>query len=110
MTARLTAAMLVSAMVRRVQATGGNAVVLAKGDATAGAILILLSERGVAGGMVERVLGPHGYGLMPTGPADPNAAGAVSDYVARRRQRDPDLWVVELDGADAAQVAAETMG
>jgi hypothetical protein len=110
MTARLTATMLVSAMVRRMQVEGGNAMVVAKGDATAGAILIILAERGEPGGLVERVLGAAGYGLGATGPDDLAAQGVLAEYVARRRRRDPDLWVVELDGPGAARVAAETMG
>ena len=110
MIARLTSALLVSALVRRMQAAGGHAMVLAKGDATAGAILIALADRGRTSGLVERALGGDGYRLMPVGPKDPDAPGAVSDYVAARRRRDPDLWVVELDGADAEMIAREVMG
>ena len=110
MSARLTSAMLVSAMLRRIGESGGAGMVLAKGDATAGAILVALAERGITHGLVERALGADGYALVPTGPADLAAPGAISDYIERRRGRDPDLWVVELEGAAAAGIARDTIG
>ena len=90
--------MLVTALVHRVEAAGGSAMVLAKGDATAGALLVQLAERGVSGALVERRLGRSGYEWADTGPAD---AAEQADYRARRRLADPDLWIVELDHADA---------
>ena len=35
--------------------------------------------------------------------------GGVADYWRRRRSRDPDLWVIELDVAGAEQLVAETL-
>jgi hypothetical protein len=107
MIARLTSAMLVSALARRVGAEGGNAAVLAKGDATAGAILLICSEKGVVKSVRERVLGGAGvYAWIDVGPADPDERSA---YLERRRARDPDLWLVELDIANAERFAAETI-
>ncbi|WP_337958540.1 DUF1491 family protein [Sphingomonas naphthae] len=87
-------------------------MVLAKGDATSGAILIVILERGALRGLHERIPGAGGYTLAPTGPADPAAPGALTDYLARRRRSDPDLWVVELDGDGdmPLRVAAELLG
>jgi len=111
MTARLSSDMLVGALIRRVEAAGGNAMVLAKGDKGAGTILLACAERGRATGLFERALGRDGgYALVPCGPADPSDSQALSDYLARRRSRDPDLWVVELDIAGAERFAAETIG
>ncbi len=91
--------MLVSALIRRAEELGGNGMVLAKGDATAGAILIQLAERGVPGDLLERRLDEAGvYRWSPTGPEDVDQR---SDYIARRRRTDPDLWVIELDVAEA---------
>jgi hypothetical protein len=109
MTARLTSAMRVSALVRRMQASGGHAMILAKGDATAGAILIALADRGRTSGLVERAPGTDGDRLFPVGPRDPDAPDAISDYVAGRRRRDPDLWVVELDGPAAPDIAQDLL-
>jgi hypothetical protein len=105
MAGRLAAGLLVSALIRRVDAAGGNATVLAKGDATAGALLIQLADRGVAGPLLERTLDSKGdYAWTPTGPGD---AEGRADYIARRRRSDPDLWVIELDGVDAATIVNE---
>ena len=106
MTARLTSAMLVSALVRRVGAEGGNATVLAKGDPTAGAILLICMEKGVVQSVRERILDMTGaYNWAAVGPVGDDA---LMTYFERRRARDSDLWIVELDIANAERFAAET--
>lgn len=110
MTPRLTSAMLVSALVRRADAEGGSAMVLAKGDATSGAILLLLLDRGADPRFVERGIGADGAAaLLPSGPKQVADEADAGTYWRRRRERDSDLWVVELDIADAERFAAETM-
>lgn len=105
MTARLTSAVLISALIRRVGAEGGNAAVLAKGDLTAGAILLICMEKGIVQTVRERVLDPKGiYVWTAVGPAE---QGSISAYLERRRARDPDLWLVELDIANAERFAAD---
>jgi hypothetical protein len=109
MTPRLTASMLVSVLVRRVHAAGGSAMVLARGDAEAGAVLLDCHERGVRTGFRERVLGLDGsYAWQPVGPAADSVPDDIAAWVDRRRDRDPDLWIVELDIANAERFAAET--
>lgn len=106
MTPRLTSAMLVSALIRRVGNEGGNATVLARGDATAGAIVLICMEKGVVQSVRERVLDKSGnYAWTVVGPSD---AAALVDYLDRRRHRDTDLWLVELDIPNAERFAAET--
>ncbi len=108
MASRLAAGMLVSALIRRAEELGGNGAVLAKGDATAGAILIQLAERGMPGPLLERRLDPEGhYRWSPTGPDDATERG---DYIARRRRSDPDLWIVELDVANAMALVEDIAG
>ena len=103
---RLTSAMLVSALGRRISAEGGNAAVLAKGDATAGSILLICMEKGIVQSVRERVLDQSGvYAWTSVGPADPDH---LSAYLERRRSRDSDIWIVELDIANAERFAAET--
>lgn len=111
MSARVTSAVMVSALVRRVNAGGGSAMVLAKGDAMAGGILMLLLEKGANPRFVERGIGPDGEpALLPSGPAVLEDDSATTSYWRRRRERDSDLWVIELDIAQAERFAAETMG
>lgn len=102
--------LLVSALIRRIEAEGGSAMVIARGDAIAGAILLLLADRGVLDKIVERVWRfEGGHGLEPVGPDDPNMPGIAAEYVARRRKSDPDLWVVELDHREAERIAGEVL-
>lgn len=105
---RLTSAMRVSALLRRVHQAGGSAMVLAKGDATGGAILVLLLDRGANPRFRERGLGVEG-GLIESGPRNADAEAAAA-YWQRRRDRDPDLWVIEVDVADGDRFADETIG
>ena len=108
MAPRLAAGLLVAALIRRVQDAGGSGMVLAKGDATAGALLIQLAERGVQGPLLERRLDAQGdYRWSATGPEAESERG---DYIARRRHGDPDLWVIELDLADAMALVEEVAG
>lgn len=108
MTPRLTAAMLVSALVRRTHQQGGHAAVLAKGD-DAGAVLVVCAERGRRTAILERLLdGQARYRWQSVGP-DPTAPDDdAAAWLERRRARDPDLWIVELDIAEAQRFVAET--
>lgn len=109
--ARLASAVLVSALIRLAEQSGGSAMVLAKGDATAGGILLITIERGANPRFFERGLGPDGApALIPAGPAARLDDGEASAYWQRRRERDSDLWVVELDIPDGERFAAETLG
>ncbi|GAO40076.1 hypothetical protein SCH01S_42_01190 [Sphingomonas changbaiensis NBRC 104936] len=111
MTPRLTSRMTIDALMRRVQAAGGFATVLAKGDETAGAILLLCSERGEPQVLLERTIDLDGhYRWTPCGPQDVESDGSRDSYMRRRRDSDPDLWLIELDVADAERFAAETTG
>lgn len=101
---RLPTQLLVGALLRRVNDTGGFGAVLAKGDAQAGGVLVVAVENGISR-LLERGLGPDGRpALIDSTPADD-----VAGYWQRRRQRDPDLWVVELDIADSSRLAAEVL-
>lgn len=102
---RLASELLVGAMLRRVNDAGGFGVVRAKGEATGGGILILTGE-GSGAVALERGLGPTGEpALIESRPAD-----SIEDYWQRRRSRDPDLWVIELDIPQVKRLVAETLG
>jgi hypothetical protein len=106
--ARLATGALVNALVRRAGQAGGFATVLAKGDATAGAVLVVAQDRGQNARLWERGIGPSGdVELIPVGPEGDSQA--LTDYWTKRRRNDPDLWVVELDIPQAERFAAETM-
>lgn len=106
--ARLKSRFLVDLLIRRAAAAGGFAAVLAKGDDTSGVILVQCSDRGEPGPLLERRFAlDGGYVWEAVGPSDPKDSESCANYRERRRNADPDLWIVELDIADAAQLVAE---
>lgn len=105
MSERLPTQVLVAALLRRVSDAGGFGVMLAKGDPQGGAILVIAVEGGVSR-LLERGIGPNGR----TGLIDSTPAEDLDGYWRRRRSRDPDMWVVELDVPNAPRLAAEIIG
>ena len=94
MSARLASSVLVGALIRQAEAQGGFGAVLAKGDASAGAIVVVLTSRGAEPRLYERILQPEGDYLWQR---STDESVEVPAFIARRRRFDPDLWVVELD-------------
>lgn len=110
MSDRLPSGVLVSAMLRRVNDAGGIGMVLARGDPQAGAILVITLERGENPRAFERGIGPKGLSeLVRVGPQQDTNSLKINDYWQKRRATDPDLWVIELDIAQAERFAAETI-
>jgi hypothetical protein len=107
MTARLTSGMLVSALLRLVQNQGGFGTVVAKGDKDAGAILIVLAERGERVRLLERLLRGDGIYAWDSPLAAGHNEADIDRFLERRRKFDPDSWVIELDTASAERFAAE---
>ncbi|WP_152639827.1 DUF1491 family protein [Sphingobium bisphenolivorans] len=102
--------MLVGALLRRSAAEGGFAAILMKGDETSGVIIIQALEKGIEKGLLERIPDlSGGYRITRCGPAPDEGSDKAAQYIERRRRSDPDLWVIELDIADAERFAAETI-
>lgn len=105
---RLKSRFLVDLLLRRTEAAGGFATVLAKGDDTSGIILVQCSDRGEPGPLLERRFSPTGHYIWEdVSPADAKDGESRANYQERRRKADPDLWLIELDIADAPQLVAE---
>lgn len=86
-------------------AAGGFGAVLAKGDATAGSIAVVVREGGE-----ERLLAAV-FGISGGYEWVEMAAGdGIAPWTERARRNDPDLWIIELDIPDAARFVAETLG
>ncbi|HIV79031.1 DUF1491 family protein [uncultured Sphingomonas sp.] len=105
MDGRLPSGMLVTALLRRMNDSGGMGMVLAKGDPQGGGILVIVIEADRRERVLERGIGPDGKTAL----IDSTPANDILSYWQRRRARDPDLWVVELDGAAAERFTAETI-
>lgn len=107
MSARLATSVLVSGLIRQAQAQGGFGAVLAKGDPTAGAVTIVLAERGKKVSVLERMLQPDGRYSWQESAQALEREEEFTKFLERRRKFDPDLWIVELDIASAERFAAE---
>jgi hypothetical protein len=108
MNARLASSVLVSGLLRQAESQGGFGAVLAKGDATAGSIIVVLLEKGGNPRIFERVLQGNGlYSWAASATQQPGSDQEVPSLIARRRRFDPDLWVLELDIPSAERFADE---
>jgi hypothetical protein len=104
---RLASSLLVSALLKRAEVEGGFGAVLAKGDPTAGAVAVVLTERGANRRFYERLLQADGRYLWQQSPERHESESDFQAFIARRRNVDPDLWVVELDIAPSERFADE---
>ena len=108
MDARLPAHLEVSGLLRRVQAAGGFATVLQKGERDSGTILIVLMQKGENSRIFERMPqldGSRTWTCAKTEDIDNKAE--ISEYLGRRMNQDRDLWIVELDIADGERFITE---
>jgi hypothetical protein len=106
---RLAASVEAAALLRRAEAEGGFSAILHKGDAERGSLLIVVRSRGTYVGCLERALRPDGaYGWQSVGPASSEGDDKVAQFLARRAEFDPDLWLIELDIAQPERFIAET--
>jgi hypothetical protein len=105
---RIAASVLASSLVRRTEAEGGFAAVLAKGDPSAGSILLILMEKGRRVGLLERVLqSSDAYRWQQLISQVIENELEFQKFLLRRRNVDPDLWILELDIPSAERFAAE---
>lgn len=95
--------MTVGAILRLAQGQGGTGAIIAKGDETSGNLLIEILERGVFRGVFERVHVDLDTNAWTRLAPDETEAG---NYFERRRKSDPDIWLMELNVPDAAQLIA----
>ena len=101
---RLTSAMTISALLRIAEGDAGFGTVVLKGDQQSGAIIVVLAERGVPKMGMERILqqdGRYAWTNIEWGAGEEEAKRLIE----RRRQSDPDLWVLELDVPSAERFA-----
>ena len=107
MSERLPAHLEVSALIRLVESKGGNAMVLSKGERDAGTVLIVTMYRGEGVRLFERM--PQLDGTRPfvaTKVQDPEKQVEFDEYLQRRQQQDPDIWLIEVDIEDPERFIA----
>lgn len=98
MSARLASGIWVSAYLRRLQIDGIPAYVIARGDDTAGAVLVKLALMDGTARAYQRGFdlnsGARAWQVLTEGPE-----AVVDDAISRQRSYDPDLWVIEVEDA-----------
>lgn len=105
MQSRLPAHIEVSGLIRAMEAAGGFGMVIAKGERDAGTILVICCANGTEARAWERM--PQADGTrawVMSREQDPENPHTFTDWYRRRQQQDSDLWIVELEGAEAESV------
>jgi hypothetical protein len=102
METRLPAHLEVAGLLRAVEAAGGFATVIVKGERDAGTLLVTCCERGRNCRAYERMPRPDGTrGWTLAKAQDAENPMEFNEYLERRKRQDGDLWIVELDIPDA---------
>jgi len=95
-------------MIRKVNQAGGFGTVIRKGDRISGAIIIQCIENGENLRLLEKIPSLDGPSTWQRiWPQDTEKQQDLEAYIERRFRYDPDLWLIELDIADAERLAAE---
>ncbi len=106
MTARLATGLWVSAYLQRLALENIPAYVLAKGDATAGAVLVKCASLDGQAVAHERIT-DFMTGARRWDVALDGAEADVDAFIARQRDRDPDLWVIEVESREGRHLLDE---
>lgn len=101
MDARLKSKLRVQALIRQSEARNVPAMVVRRGDADSGAILVKVNAFGNGSVVLAQVTDGQGRSrwMRGTGP-QPVDDAAADAYIARQAKYDDDLWVVELESRD----------
>jgi hypothetical protein len=104
---RLPAHLEAGAILRLAETEGGFGTVLARGERDAGTILLVTLCRGRDGVLYERMPQLDGSRkFLAVKREDPENQQEFSDYLARRRRQDCDMWLIEVDIADRERFVA----
>lgn len=104
---RIPAHLEVSGLIRAVEAAGGFATVLAKGERDAGTLLVVCCGKDRLAAAYERMPQPDGRRAWTLSrKQDIENKQELWDYLDRRKRQDDDLWIVELDVPDAERFIA----
>lgn len=103
---RLASGIWVGAYLARLQAQGIPVYVVAKGDETAGAVLVKLTTLDGQAKAFHRVVdlmsGTRRWDLLAEGDER-----EVDETIAKQRSFDPDLWVIEVEDAKGRHLLGE---
>lgn len=106
---RLPTRVWVDALMRRAQVAGASAFVVQRGEESRGDVLIKVADlKGNAHAFVPRTSmeGTRIFVKLESQGIGPEEAG-VDDYIDRARDRDRDLWVIEIEDPDGRHFLTE---
>lgn len=99
----------VSALIRRAELAGANAVVVRRGDARAGSVIVKVYDSSTRQArLYSEAFGPDGERLWLQ-PVISEFESELDAYVERQRGYDPDLWVVEIEDRQGQHFLTETV-
>ncbi len=99
----------VSALIRRAELAGANAVVVRRGDARAGSVIVKVYDSSTRQArLYSEAFGPDGDRLWLQ-PVTSEFESELDAYVERQRGYDPDLWVVEIEDRQGRHFLTETV-
>lgn len=99
----------VDALMRRAQVAGASAFVVQRGEESRGDVLVKVADlSGGARAYVPRTSmdGDRVFVDLEVQGIGPDE-GSVDDYVTRARERDRDLWIIEIEDRDARHFLTE---
>ncbi len=95
---RLPTDLWVRAHIRRCIADGIPATVVRKGDVTGGSVLLKLNQLDQGCRVLTQTRDLDGrFGWLPALKGELVPEAEADSYIARAIQRDPDLWVIEIE-------------
>jgi hypothetical protein len=105
MEARLKSGIWIKALIRRCDLAAIPVAVTARGDGDAGAILLKFNAGDTGCSVLSQARGQDGelLWMRATGPL-PIAEAEADAYISRQRQRDPDIWVAEIESGSVEAV------
>jgi len=95
---RLKAEIWVKALIRRCEVAGAQAMVVRRGDAQSGVVLVKVNRLDRSASVYSPARAGDGslIWMAGTGP-EPVPEPEADAYIERQRKFDPDLWVVEIE-------------
>ena len=95
------------ALIRRAEQAGAFAMVLRKGDARAGTVLVkVIDRRDRSARLYAEAFRGDGERVWME-PTRAETEGELDAYVERQVGRDPDLWLIEIDDAEGRHFLTE---
>ena len=96
-----------AALIRRAELAGASAVVVRRGDARAGAVIVKAYDTSTrTARLFTEAVGQDGEPLWLQ-PVASDIESELDAYVERQRRYDPDLWLVEVEDREGRHFITE---